>query len=142
MLQLSYPRNRCQLIEWNKAPKKPLHGSLYQNDEIVENETIHYDFAIIRAKGSVTWKHVGELGSHSVLKLLRWDKKLDKLVEILKLGEFEGASGDYTTLPFDFQYSSTKLLWEPGQKGCAMHKRLLYMKDFWSCGCSLTRLYK
>ena len=125
MFQPSYPHDQCQLIEWNKAPTKPLHGSLYQNDEIIKNETIHYDFAIIRAKGSVTWKHVGELGSRSVLKLLRWDEKLDKIVEIMKLGEFEGASGDYTTLPFDFQYSSTKLLWEPGQKGCAMHKRLL-----------------
>ena len=125
MFHPSYPRDQCQLIEWNKAPTKPLHSSLRQPDKMLEDETINYPFAIIRVAGSVTWRHIGELGSHSVLKLLRWDNKLDQAVEILKLRELEGASDDYTTLRFDFQYYSTKPLWEPGQKGSAMHQLLL-----------------
>ena len=119
-VQLCYPRDqRCELVEWSKAPSKPLHGSPRDSDKIFEDQTMNYAFAIIRVKGSVKWKHNGAGGSRSALKLVRWDNELNERVDILQLGEFEGASDDFATLQFDFEYSSTNSLWGPGEKGFA-----------------------
>ena len=71
----------------------------------------------MRVKGSVKWKHLGAVGSHSTLKLKRFDEELDKAVEILQLGEFVGASDDFAILSFDFKLSTNNLLWGPGEKG-------------------------
>ena len=71
----------------------------------------------------MTWKHIGAGGSHSALKLLRWNEKLDKAVDMLQLGKFEGASNDYQTMAFEFQYSSDKFFWQPAEKGCTVPSR-------------------
>ena len=71
----------------------------------------------MRVKGRIKWKHLGAVGSHSTLKLERFDEELDKAVEILQLGEFIGASDDFATLSFDFDFLTKNLLWGPGEKG-------------------------
>ena len=71
----------------------------------------------MQVKGRIKWKHLGAVGSHSTLKLKRFDEELDKAVEILQLAEFIGASDDFAILSFDFELSTRNLLWEPGEKG-------------------------
>ena len=78
----------------------------------------------------MTWKHIGAGSSRSALKLLRWNKKLDKAVDVLQLGEFEGASNDYKTTAFEFQYSSDKFFWQPAEKGLQCHRVLLSNEGF------------
>ena len=71
----------------------------------------------MRVKGRIKWKHLGAVGSHSTLKLERFDEELDKAVEILQLGEFIGASDDFAILSFDFDFLAKNVLWGPGKKG-------------------------
>ena len=104
-VQLFYPRDQtCELIEWNKAPPEPLHGHFRGSDEVFESKVIDFAFTVMRVKGRIKWKHLGAVGSHSTLKLERFDEELDKAVEILQLGEFIGASDDFAILSFDFDF--------------------------------------
>ena len=119
-VQLCYPCDQeCQLITWNKAPTEPLHGSLRQSDRIFADKVIDFAFTVMRVKGSVKWKYVGDGDgdSSSILKLQRWDEKLGKAVHMLNLGDLVAPPGEWKTLPFDFEYSTKDALWGPGEKG-------------------------
>ena len=105
------------MVRWTKAPSNALQGNPRDSDEIFTYETIDYDFTIIRVNGSFKWKHNGAEGCRSVLKLKRWDEGLQTAVDILQLGEFVGASDDFATLHFDFEYSSSSSLCGLGKKG-------------------------
>ena len=74
----------------------------------------------MRVKGSVKWKHTGIGGSRSTLKLKRSDAKSAKVVDVVQLGEFVGATEDFSPLTFDIEYSSNDLLNGEGQKGVLM----------------------
>ena len=122
-MQLFYPRNQeCELIEWNNVPSEPLHGRFRGSDEILEHKVIGFAFTVMRVKGSIKWKYLGDGDgeSRSTLKLQRWDENLGEGVTILELGQFVGTPGDWKTLQFDFKYSTNNALWRPGGKGGAV----------------------
>ena len=119
-VQVLYPRDQqCEFIEWNKAPLEPLHGTLRQPDEIFADKVIDFAFTVMRVKGSIKWKYLGDGDgeSRSTLKLKRWDENLGEGVNSLELGQFVGTPGESKTLQFDFEYSANNALWGPGEKG-------------------------
>ena len=119
-VQLFYPRDQtCELIQWNKAPPEPLHGYFRGSDKVFESKVIDFAFTVMRVKGSVKWKYLGDGDgeSRSTLKLKRWDEDTGEGVNILELGQFVGTPGDSKTLQFDFEYSTKNALWGPGEKG-------------------------
>ena len=119
-MQLFYPRDEtCELIEWNKAPPEPLHGYFRGSDQVFESKVIDFAFTVMRVKGSIKWKYLGDGDgeSRSTLKLNRWDEDTGKGVNILELGQFVGTPGESKTLQFDFEYSRNNALWGPGEKG-------------------------
>jgi len=120
-VQLFYPRDQtCELIEWTKAPPEPLHGRFRGSDKIFgENKVIDFAFTVMRVKGSIKWKYIGDGDgeSRSTLKLKRWDENLGEGVNILELCHFVGTPGESKTLQFDFEYSTNNALWGPGEKG-------------------------
>ena len=75
----------------------------------------------MRVRGEVKWKQMGEWSSGSTLKLQRFDDKLDKVVDIVVLGEFSGASKDLALLRFDIDYLSNESLHaSAGEKGVVL----------------------
>ena len=118
IVQLFYPRDqRCELIEWNKAPSEPLYGYFRGSDKVFKSKVVDFAFTVMRVKGSIKWKYLGDGDYRSTLKLRRWDQKLDKGVNVLELGKFVGTSDGLKTLQFDFEYSKNNALWEPGEQG-------------------------
>lgn len=119
---MCYPRDqRFKLIKWTKAPSKPVHGNFRASDDLVlESQVVEFAFTVARVKGSVKWKYLGAGRSRSTLKLKRWDKKTDKGVDIVPLGECVGHGDDVGTLEFDIEFSSNKSLCSPGEKGDAL----------------------
>ena len=119
-VQLFYPRDQtCELIEWNKAPPEPLHGYFRGSDTVFEGKAIDFAFTVMRVKGSIKWKYLGDGDgeSRSTLKLKRWDEDTGEGVDILELGQFVGTPSESKTLQFDFEYSTEDALWGPGEKG-------------------------
>ena len=119
-VQLFYPRDQtCELIKWNKAPPEPLHGHFRGSDKVFANKVIDFAFTVMRVKGSVKWKYLGDGDGEcrSTLKLQRWDEDTDEGVNILELGQFVGTPGEPKTLQFDFEYSTNNALRRPGEKG-------------------------
>ena len=118
---MCYPRNeKFKVITWSNLSedKRRLEGNFRSVvGTCLAEETIGYDFTIVRVTGSVKYKYVGSRGFSSKLKLKRWGEKSDEVVDVVDLGELEGASDDFKMAKIDVRCSSEKSLWVLFEKG-------------------------
>ena len=117
---MCYPRNKeFEVIKWSNLSEdnRRLEGKFRSVGTRLAEETIRYDFTIVRVTGSVKYKYVGSRGFSSTLKLKRCGEKSDEVVDVVDLGELEGASDDFKMAKIDVRCSSEKSLWVLFEKG-------------------------
>ena len=102
---------------FDKVPSGTLHGDGFAEDIGLQQETMRFEFRVVRVQGRVRWKDHDSGDPSAMLTLKRRTKK--QLFGELELAEYaRGSSPDeVTTVQFDFKPHVQDPFWQQGATG-------------------------